>query len=513
MNRLLQNLPESTRRILLTCSVMLAAIIQVLDTTIANVAMPHMQGSLSANQDQIAWVLTSYIVAAAITMPMTGFIAGKFGRKRLMLWSVLGFTVASGLCGAAQTLTQMVLLRMLQGMFGACLVPLSQSVLLDTFPVAKHAKAMAIWGVGVMVAPILGPTLGGWLTEYYSWRWVFYINLPFGILAFVGISALVVESPLDRERRFDVFGFFLFSISIGALQLMLDRGQSQYWFESLEIVSLLVICCLFMYLFVVHMFTCPRPFIEPALFRDRNFVLSLVFIFMVGIILLATLALLPPYLQSLLGYPVLDAGLILAPRGAGTMLAMMFSSPLMARFSARTIIMLGLFCIAASLWYMTGFSLDTDGVAIGWTGFVQGLGLGLVFVPLSTVAFVTLNPVLRTEAASIFSLVRNIGSSVGISIVVSQLADNTQFYHEVIGESLTLFNQALSVPSVVQVLNTQTQQGLASLNGELTRQAAQMAYIADFRLIMWMALAAIPLALLLRSPEAGAVAPVEAVID
>jgi DHA2 family multidrug resistance protein len=266
-----------------------------------SLALPHMQGTLGATQDQISWVLTSYIVAAAICMPLTGILSARFGRKQIFLWSVIGFTITSMLCGAAQSLGQLVLFRLLQGVFGAALVPLSQAVLLDTYPKAQHGKAMAMWGVGVMIGPILGPSLGGWLTEYYNWRWVFYINLPFGLLAWAGIAAFVQETATDNARRFDITGFALLALSIGALQMMLDRGEVLNWFASREILTEAVLAVLAMYLFIVHIFTARQPFIEPAIFRDRNFSVGLVFIFIVGIILLATMALLPPFLQNLLG--------------------------------------------------------------------------------------------------------------------------------------------------------------------------------------------------------------------
>lgn len=493
-------LSPQARQALLAAAVMLAAIIQILDTTIANVALPHMQGSLSATQDQIAWVLTSYIITAAIVMPMTGFIAGRYGRKRMLVWSVAGFTIASGLCGAAQSLEEVVLARMLQGIFGASLVPVSQSVLLDTFPREQHAKAMSLWGIGVMVAPIMGPTIGGWLTEYYSWRWVFYINLPFGILSLLGVIALVDESKIDRERRFDVFGFLLLGISIGALQLLLDRGKSLYWFESKEIIAEAVISALFFYLFVVHMFTHKRPFIEPGLFRDRNFCVGLVLIFFVGVVLLATLALLPPFLQSLMGYSVFDAGLILAPRGAGTMAGMIIATRLMGRMDPRSIIVLGGVCTSMSLWVMTGFTVDVSEATITWTGVLQGMGLGFIFVPLSTIAFLTLDPLLRTEGSAIYSLVRNIGSGIGISIVVTELADNVQRNHAILTEHITPFNRLLEQGVLPQVWNTQTAQGLAALDGMVLKQAVEMAYIQDFHLIMWMTLIIVPLALVMKNP-------------
>lgn len=500
LRQLVGNLPPHVRQALLAASVMLAAIIQILDTTIANVALPHMQGTLSATQDQISWVLTSYIIMAAIVMPMTGFIAGRFGRKRMLLWSVAGFTIASGLCGAAQTLEEAVLARLLQGVFGASLVPVSQSVLLDTFPREKHATAMSLWGIGVMVAPILGPTIGGWLTEYYNWRWVFYINLPFGILSLVGVILLVEESAIDRERKFDVFGFLLLGISIGCLQLLLDRGKSLYWFDSLEIVTEAVIAALFFYLFVVHMFTHKRPFIEPSLFRDRNFSLGLVTIFFVGVVLLATMALLPPFLQHLMGYSVFDAGIILAPRGAGTMFGMILATRLMPRLDPRYIIVLGSSLTTLSLWLMTHFTLDVSEPVIIWTGVLQGMGLGFIFVPLSTIAFLTLDPVLRTEGSAIYSLVRNIGSGIGISVVMTALADNLQYNHAVLTEHITPFNHWLDWGMVPKIWDTHSVTGLATLDAEILRQAAQSAYLQDFQLIMWMTVILIPLGLIMHNP-------------
>ncbi len=479
---------------------MLATIMQAVDTTIANVALPHMQGTMGATQDQIAWVLTSYIVAAAIFMPLTGFLAARFGRKRIFIVSVVGFTLASMLCGAAQNLPQIVLFRLLQGVFGAALVPMSQSVLLDSYPREQHASAMALWGVGVMVGPILGPTLGGWLTEYFSWRWVFYINLPFGLLAWFGLAAYVRETPIDRARRFDLLGFALLSLGIGALQLMLDRGESLDWFASREVLIEAVLAGLFLYLFVAHMFTHSHPFMEPGLFADRNFSLGLVMIFLVGVVLLATMALLPPFLQSLLGYPVVDVGLLLAPRGAGTMLAMMLVGRLAGRVDGRAMILLGLLLTALSLWEMAGFNADIAAWDVVRTGVVQGLGLGFVFVPLSTITFATLAPRFRNEGTALFSLVRNIGSSIGISIVVTYLSERTQANHAAFAAFLDPFSYALQYAVQQGVYDLATAEGLAALNAEATRQGALLAYLQDFRLMMWISLAALPLLFLLRGP-------------
>lgn len=483
-----------------TLSVMLATIMQALDTTIANVALPHMQGSMSATQDQISWVLTSYIVASAIFLPMTGFLSERFGRKKLFLWSVVGFTITSMLCGAAQNLPQIVLFRLLQGIFGAALVPLSQAILLDTYPKEKHSSAMAMWGVGVMLGPILGPSLGGWLTEYYSWRWVFYINLPFGILAFFGIMAFVKETPVNSARRFDLMGFAFLSLGIGALQMMLDRGEVLDWFHSHEIVIELMLAAFGFYLFVAHIFTHRQPFIEPNIFKDRNFSVGLMFMFIVGIILLATMALLPPFLQNLLSYPVLDVGLVMAPRGIGVMIAMIIVGKLAGKIDPRQQVVFGLGLTAFSLWEMTLFDLNISSWDIIRTSMVQGFGLGFVFVPLSTIAFSTLDQRYRNEGTALFSLTRNIGSSIGISIVISQLQQNIQKNHAAFADYITTFNLPLKQAMQDGVWNIHTTQGLAALNGEVTRQAATLAYLQDFRLMMWISLAALPLIVFLKAP-------------
>ncbi|HWV16186.1 MAG TPA: DHA2 family efflux MFS transporter permease subunit [Cellvibrio sp.] len=481
-----------------TLAVMLATIMQALDTTIANVALPHMQGSMSATQDQISWVLTSYIVAAAICLPLIGFLSDKFGRKRLFVWSVVGFTLASMLCGAAQNLPQIVLFRLLQGIFGAALVPLSQSVLLDTYPKEQHASAMALWGFGVMLGPILGPTLGGWLTEYYNWRWVFYINLPFGIVALLGIMAFVKETPLKKDRQFDLLGFAFLSLALGALQMMLDRGESLDWFHSREIVIEAVLSLLGFYWFIAHIFTSRQPFIEPAIFKNRNFAVGIVFIFIVGIILLATMALLPPFLQSLLGYPVIDVGLVMAPRGLGVMIAMLIVGRLAGRVDARLQVGIGLLLTAFSLWQMAQFNTEVGYGAIISSSIIQGFGLGCVFVPLSTMSFSTLDARYRNEGTALYSLSRNIGSSIGISVVISQLQQHTQKNHAVFAEYITPFNVPLKQVMEQGVWNIQNTQGLAALNSEVSRQAASLAYLQDFRLMMWIALAALPLILYLK---------------
>jgi len=486
---------------MITVSVMLATVMQVVDTTIVNVALPHMQGAMAATQDQISWVLTSYIVAAAIMTPLTGVLADKFGRKRLFGAAVIGFTLASMLCGAATSLEQLVVFRALQGAVGASLVPLSQSVLLDTYPKEKHGSAMALWGMGVMVGPILGPTLGGYLTEYYSWRWAFYINLPVGILALLGIAAFVPEGTKGPRRGFDFFGFALLSIAIGALQLMLDRGNALDWFDSTEVVLEAAIAALAFYLFLSHMFTADKPFIEPGLFKDRNFVAGIMLMFTVGVLLLATMALLPPFLQSLLGFPVLTAGYVLAPRGAGTMLAMMIVGRLVGKVDTRILVLSGLGLMGWSLHAMTQWNAQVGVSEIISTGIVQGIGLGFIFVPLSTIAFATLAPRYRNEGTAMFSLIRNIGSSVGISLVMTVLGHEIQQSHAELSTNITPFSNALQSPGVPSLWTLSTELGRAALDAEVTRQAVTIAYLNDFRFMMYLCVLALPLLLLLRSPR------------
>lgn len=489
---------------MITLSVMLATVMQVVDTTIVNVALPHMQGGMAATQDQISWVLTSYIVAAAIFTPLTATLAERFGRKRLFAAAVVGFTLASMLCGAATSLTELVAYRALQGALGASLVPLSQAVLLDTYPREKHGSAMALWGMGVMVGPILGPTLGGYLTEYYSWRWAFYINLPVGLLALLGVLAFVPDAKSGEKRGFDFFGFALLSIAIGALQLMLDRGNTLDWFDSTEVLLEAAAAALALYLFLVHMFTAEKPFIEPKLFADRNFVAGILLMFTVGVLLLATMALLPPFLQNLLGFPVTTAGYVLAPRGIGTMAAMMVVGKLVGRVDTRVLVLTGLALMAWSLHAMTQWSTDVGVADVVYTGVVQGVGLGFIFVPLSTIAFATLAPRYRNEGTAMFSLVRNIGSSVGISLVMTVLGRELQTSHAALSENITPFRDALAGPGVPPVWSWATDAGRLALDAEVTRQALTIAYLNDFRFMMYLSLLALPLLLLLRAPRAAA---------
>jgi DHA2 family multidrug resistance protein len=494
---------EVTNRAAITVCVIIATIMQALDTTIANIALPYIQGSVSASQDQINWVLTAYIVAAAIMTPPTGFLAGKFGRKRLFLVSVVGFTIASMLCGMAQSLVQIVLFRILQGMFGAALVPLSQSVLLDIYPKERQGSAMALWGIAVMVGPVLGPVLGGWLTENYTWRWVFYINLPIGALAFLGITTFLPDTGRNAAAKLDWFGFGTLSLAIGALQVLLDRGEQLDWFGSGEIWIEAIVAGSALYLFLAHIFTADEPFVRPALFRDRNFAAGMAFIFIVGVTYLASLALLTPYLQSLMNYPIVTAGLVLGPRGIGTMGAMMIVGRLVGKVDTRLLLAVGLGLTAWPLYQMTGWTPDVSQMTLIVNGLIQGAGLGFLFVPLSAVTLGTLPPQQRTEGAGLYNLSRNIGSSAGISVVTSLLTQNTQANHADIVQHVTAVNRIFEDPMIAQFWNPATEAGRAALDAVITRQAQIIAYVDDFKLLMIATLAVIPLLIVFKRASGG----------
>ena len=492
----------------ITVSIMLATIMNSLDTTIANVALPHMQGALQSSQDQISWVLTSYIVAAAIATPLTGWLCSAFGRRRVFLIAVSGFTVASALCGMADNIFEIVAARLLQGLFGAALVPLSQAVLLDINPKEKIGQAMAIWGAGIMLGPILGPMLGGWLTENASWRWVFYINLPVGVLAFYGIARYLPESR-PAGIKLDLFGFATLSLAIGLLQMFLDRGEQLDWFDSTEIRVEAIGCLIAFAFFVAHTFTAiGTSFFDRRLLKDRNFVTGLLFAFIVGLVLYATMALLPTLLQGLLGYPVVYTGMVMAPRGIGTMVAMLMVGRLLHHVDARAIMALGFTLTAIALYMMTTMTLDMGSRIIIVSGVIQGLGIGFTFVPLSAVAFATLNPELRNDGTPIFSLLRNIGSSVGISIVQAMLTSGTARAHAELASDITAGNLAFqSLPAAV---NPATQAGLGVLNSLVDRQAAMMAYLDDFRFMLALTVVSLPLLLLIRKPKPAPQKPGEA---
>ncbi len=486
-------------RSLLTACVMVANLMQSIDSTIANVALPYMQGSLSATSDQITWVLTSYVIAAAVMTAPVGWLAARFGRKNLHICCLVGFTAASMLCGAAQSLEQIVLFRLLQGMFGAALVPLAQATMLDIYPFEQRAQAMAVFGMGVMVGPIIGPTLGGYLTDAYSWRWVFYVNLPFGLLAVTGLSIFLPKANPNTELKFDWTGFGVLAMGIGAFQLMLDRGQDQDWFTSREIIVEAVLAGLGFYLFVVHMFMAPRPFIPPAVFRDRNFTAAMLMMFFVGMVLLASSALLAPYLQNLGNYPVYAAGMALAPRGAGTMVAMVIAGRIGTRIDQRMMVALGLVLLSATMYEMSLWTPDVPDRQLLLTILLQGFSMGLIFNPMQVLAFTTLDPTLRGSATSLLSLFRNLGAAIGVSVTSFTLARNTQVSHADLASLATPFNRALqSHGAITHFLNPVATRSAEMLDQMINREALIIAYSGDYRMMTFVALPPLLLLLLMR---------------
>jgi DHA2 family multidrug resistance protein len=505
------------RRTMVTICAMTATIMQALDTTIANVALPYMQGTLSASQDQINWVLTSYIVAAAIMTAPVGWIANRFGRKRIFILCSGGFTIASVLCGLAQDINQMVVFRLMQGVFGAALVPLSQAVMLDSYTLQERAKAMSIWGMGVMMGPIMGPSLGAWLTETYSWHWVFFVNLPFGIFTVLGLVIFMDETKKNLSLRFDWLGFTALAVAIGSLQLALDRGEQLDWLESNEILAEFIIAAVGFYYFLAHSFTTDKPFIQFALFKDRNFVSGCVFMAVMGLVLFSTMALSSPFLQNVIGYPIITAGLLLASRGCGTFVAMMMVGRMMRFIEARTLIVSGLSITCFSLYYMTKWSDLTGGTEIVTISVIQGFGFGLVFVPLSTVAFLTLPNHLRTDGTSMLTLMRNVASSIGISLVIAQLTQGTRYSYAVLSQHINPFNHAMQMPDVRGMLDMATSQGRGLANVLLNTQAQIIAFAKDYQMVMIFTACAIPLAIMIGSTKAAlrkqAAGPEHAVID
>jgi DHA2 family multidrug resistance protein len=491
--------PDAAFRGLTTAAIICACVMQGLDTTIVNVSLPFIQGSLSATQDQISWILTSYIVASAIAMPLTGWLAAHFGIKPIFLASVIGFTIASALCGVATSLDQLVAYRLLQGICSAGLVPLGQSTLFTIYPREKHGYAMAVFASGAMMGPIVGPTLGGWLTDEYGWRWCFYINLPVGVLCAFALSVLLRPSAGRRSDEFDLFGFAALSIGVGALQLMLDRGHHNDWFRATETWIEATIAALGFYMLIVHTLTAgTRSFLNRELLKNPNFVAGSLLMFGVGVLLSGTVALMPSMMQVLLNYPVFDAGWMMAPRGFGTMLAMLLVGRLINRVDNRIFILVGFLLTAASLWQMTGWSLQMGSGPILFAGFAQGFGLGCTFVPLNLLALSGMPTHLLTQATALRSLMRLLGGSIGIAILEAQLTRNTQIVHSRLVESLHPDNPLARAPFLRAPFDLTSSHGIAALNNEVTRQAAMIAYIDDFLLMLIVILGTLPLLLLVR---------------
>lgn len=492
---------ENKTRLAITACLILATLMQALDTTIANVALPYMQGSVSASQDEIAWVLTSYLVTSAIMTPPTGFFATRFGIKRVLLVCIAGFTICSMLCGASQSLTQIVLFRCLQGAFGAPINPLTQTVLFNINPPERQGRAMSMFSIAIMAAPVLGPVVGGLLTSDYTWRAVFYINVPLGALAFIGTLIFLPETKVNSSFRLDWLGFGTLSLAVGALQMLLDRGTEQDWFSSREIVVEAVLAGVAFYLFLAHTFTTRRPFIRPALFADRNLTAGTLFIASVGVTSFAALSLQPPFLQGLVNEPIVTAGLVMGPRGFGTIASMLLTGRLIGKLDTRIILFVGLAVTAWAFYAMSGWTQDVSNATIMFVGVVQGFGQGMIMVPLATLALSTLAPEHRAEGSGVYNLARTIGSSMGVSIVNGLFTDNVQVNHADISSYVTAFNRQLDSPHIAAFWSPFTPGGRAALDAVINQQAQVISYNDDYKLLMLLTLVTLPLLLFLRKPK------------
>ena len=468
----------------ITASVMLAMFMQTLDSTICIVALPYMQGSLSASADEVTWVLTSYVIASAIMTAPVAWMAQRFGRKQVFMACLGGFLCMSILSGLSRTLDQLIVSRLIQGMFGAALAPLCQATMLDIYPFSQRAQAMAVFAVGILMGPFLGPVVGGYLTDTYHWRLVFYVALGPGLLALVGVAIFLPQVPPRSSLKFSWYGFAMMGLAVGMFQLLLDRGQRQDWFTSPEIIAEATISGLCLYLFVVHMLTADRPFLSPALFKDRNFFAGIIMVACVSSVMLATASLLAPFLQQLGHYPVLESGIAMAPRGLGTMAAMFVASKLATRFDERMIMAAGLLAIGWTMLVMSNWTPDVTQTEMMAVLLTQGFAMGLVLNPMTVMAFTTLAAHLRPEAASVQSLARNLGSAIGISVTTFTLSRSTQTTHADIAAGITPFKRAMpGADLATHILDPATRHGTAVLDQMVTYQAKIIAYNNDFRLM------------------------------
>lgn len=484
--------------------VLAAVMLHTIDSTIANVALPHMQGSLSANMDQVAWVITGYIMAAAIATPSVAWLSERYGIKRVLIGSTLGFTATSALCGVAISLDDMVFYRVLQGMSGASLIPLGQTVVMSTYSREELPKAMSLFGLGVMFGPVIGPTLGGYITEYMNWRWVFFVNVPIGLAAAVGLWVFVKDHRIEQSSLFDGYGFVALVTFVGCLQVALDRGHGEDWFQSWEIISLSVLAGMGLYFFVLRTMSASRPLFAREIFLNRNFILgNLAFVIVMGN-MITSLVMVPTLMQSVMGYPVLQSGLLIAPRGLGMMIAMSLAPRLAGGVDQRLMTIIGLVLASWALWEQSQVSIYFTQAQFAWTGFAQGFGLGLAFVQLGTLCFSTIPDRLRLQATTVYNISRNTGAALSASLGITILTRNIQINSQEIGENVAYLKKSFDLVPVLSAASDNPV-ALALLQSGIARQAAFISYINSFVLIAAVTLIGIPLVLLIKPPKPGAV--------
>ena len=492
----MNQLPKQGRA-LPTISMMLTTVMAIMDMTIVNVTLPHMMGALGATADQVTWVLTAYIVAEAVTIPLTGWLAGRFGRRRVMLFGIGGFVVASALCGLSQSLGQIVFFRLLQGVAGAPLIPLSQGVLVGLYPPEQRGKAMAIWGIGVMIAPVLGPTVGGFITEQFNWRWVFYINLPVGLLN-LALVARTIHRSSPRPVGTDWLGALFMIVGVGSLQTVLDRGNQEGWFDSVLIVALSAVALVGLALFVWRGLCAHEPVVDLRLFADRNLALASALVLVFGLALFGTIAIQPLMMENLLGYPVETTGLVMAPRGFGAALGMLIVARLSQRVDPRWVIGGGMILAAIATWIMSWYSLDISPGWIIWPGVLQGIGMGSIFVTLSALAYATLAPEHTDAGAGLYNLARSIGSSIGVSVAATWYTRFSQEDWNQLGGHVNPYNPALAHWLQAQGLSLSDPQAIATLTAVLGRQSSMLAFTQVFEMIALSFVLMLPLLLLLK---------------
>ncbi len=508
---------ESPRHInpwLVATSVMFATFMEVLDTTVVNVSLPHIAGTMSATTEEATWVLTSYLVANAIVLPMTGWLASRFGRKRLLMWSTTGFTASSFLCGIAPNLSSLVLFRILQGATGGALQPLSQAVLLESFKPEERGRAMGFWGVGVVVAPILGPMFGGWITESYNWRWVFYINLPVGIVSLLMTKRYVFDPPYLRKEShgIDYWGMGMLIVGIGMLQLVLDKGQQEDWFASSLITTLAVVSAVALVALIVHELRTEHPIIDLRVFADRSYATGVFLMTVVGFALYSSLVLLPVMLQTVLGYSSLEAGKAMSPRGVGSLIMMPVVGTLTSTINPRLLLSAGLAVGGVTMWWFGYLNLNAGTADIAWPQFVQGAGMALLFVPLTTASMSAITPERMGNATSLFNLMRNIGGGVGIALTGTYLQRDRQAVAALLGEHVSVYDPTTQstlarITGAMQAAGvdaaTATERAYAVVHGTLVRQAAIVSFVTIFRFLGLLFVLMIPLVLLIRKTERG----------
>jgi DHA2 family multidrug resistance protein len=488
---------------LIAASVMLATFMEVLDTSVANVALPHIAGNLSATPEEATWVLTSYLVSNAIILPAANWLGIFFGRKRFLIVCIILFTLSSAVCGAAASLGMLIVARIAQGAGGGALQPIAQAVLMESFPAEKRGSAMAVFGLGVVVAPIIGPTLGGWITDNYSWRWIFYINIPVGIMAIVMCNMFVQDPPYIREQRpgrIDYLGFGLMALALGTMQLVLDKGQEEEWFASNFITWFAILSFIAAVAFVVWELRSKEPIVDLRVLANRNFAVGTSLMIVLGIVLYGTIAMLPLFLQTLMGYPAVESGMAVSPRGFGAITSMLIVGRLINRVRGRYLVMFGFSVLSYSIYLFSKINLEISISSIVWPNIISGFAMGFIFVPLTTMALGTLSNEQMGNASGVFNLMRNTGGSVGIAAVTTMLARGAQVHQAMMVAHLTpydpAFQQRVGQLAARGVPGIATQQAYAGIYGTLVRQATLLSYIDIFRVLSFLCLLCIPATLL-----------------